>query len=112
MELPLLLAGPILRRVETTLATVWIALSEEATARLLVWEGSVEAGAGGQPFVVSSHQGEMTWRIGDKHTMEGNLPHTDALFTPGPPERSGNSAHFGTAQDGTVIQWVQLGVVA
>jgi hypothetical protein len=28
------------------------------------------------------------------------------------PERSGNSAHFGTAQDGTVIQWVQLGVVA
>ena len=111
MELPLLLAGPILRRVETTLATVWIALSEEATVRLLVWEGSVEAGAGGQPFVVSSHQGEMTWRIGDKHTMEGNLPHTDALFTP-TPERSGNSAHFGTAQDGTVIQWVQLGVVA
>jgi hypothetical protein len=31
LELPLLLAGPILRRVETTLATVWIALSEAAT---------------------------------------------------------------------------------
>jgi N-acetylmuramoyl-L-alanine amidase len=45
------------------------------------------------------------------HTMEGNLPHTDAMFTP-TPERSGNSAHFGTAQDGTVIQWVPLGVVA
>ena len=45
------------------------------------------------------------------HTMVGNLPGTDALFTPGP-NGSGNSAHFGTAQDGTVIQWVPLGVVA
>jgi hypothetical protein len=43
--------------------------------------------------------------------MEGNLPHTDDLFTPGP-DGNGNSAHFGTAQDGTVIQWVPLGVVA
>ena len=30
------------------------------------------------------------------HTMVGNLPGTDALFTPG---GNGNSAHFGTAQD-------------
>jgi hypothetical protein len=45
------------------------------------------------------------------HTMVGNLPGTDALFTPGP-QGNGNSAHFGTAQDGTVIQWVPLGVVA
>ena len=45
------------------------------------------------------------------HTMVGNLPHTDAMFTPGP-QGVGNSAHFGTAQDGTVIQWVPLGVVA
>ena len=45
------------------------------------------------------------------HTMEGNLPHTDELFTPGP-HGNGNSAHFGTAQDGTVIQWVPLGVMA
>jgi N-acetylmuramoyl-L-alanine amidase-like protein len=45
------------------------------------------------------------------HTMVGNLPGTDALFTPGP-KGNGNSAHFGTAQDGTVIQWVPLGVVA
>ncbi len=43
------------------------------------------------------------------HTMVGNLPGTDALFTPG---GNGNSAHFGTAQDGTVVQWVPLGVVA
>ena len=45
------------------------------------------------------------------HTMVGNLPGTDALFTPGP-QGNGNSAHFGTAQDGTVIQWVPLGVIA
>ena len=45
------------------------------------------------------------------HTMEGNLSHTDDLFTPGP-LGNGNSAHFGTAQDGTVIQWVPLGIVA
>jgi hypothetical protein len=45
------------------------------------------------------------------HTMVGNLPGTDNLFTPGP-QGNGNSAHFGTAQDGTVIQWVPLGVVA
>jgi len=31
------------------------------------------------------------------HTMEGNLSHTDDLFTPGP-LGNGNSAHFGTAQ--------------
>jgi N-acetylmuramoyl-L-alanine amidase len=43
------------------------------------------------------------------HTMVGSLPGNDALFTPG---GNGNSAHFGTAQDGTVIQWVPLGVVA
>ena len=45
------------------------------------------------------------------HTMVGNLPHTDAMFTPGP-QGVGNSAHFGTAQDGAVIQWVPLGVIA
>jgi N-acetylmuramoyl-L-alanine amidase len=44
------------------------------------------------------------------HTMVGNLPGTDALFTP--PNGNGNSAHFGTAQNGDVIQWVPLGVVA
>jgi hypothetical protein len=38
------------------------------------------------------------------HTMVANLPDADALFTPGP-RGNGNSAHFGTAQDGTVIQW-------
>jgi hypothetical protein len=65
VELPLLLAGPILRRVETTLATVWVALSKPATVKLRVWEGSVSAGAD-HDFVVSSKDGEQTKRIGDK----------------------------------------------
>lgn len=67
MPLPVLLAGPIVRRVEPTLAAVWIALSKAATVRLLVWEGSVTADADhANPFVASSHAGERTWRIGDQ----------------------------------------------
>ncbi len=41
MDLPLLLAGPILRRVEPGLVSVWLALSEPADVRLQVWEGLV-----------------------------------------------------------------------
>ena len=59
----------------------------------------------GGPLLTSAVRGLIS------HTMEGNLPGTDGLFTPGP-HGNGNSAHFGTAQDGTVIQWVQLGVMA
>jgi hypothetical protein len=83
VDLPLLLAGPILRRVETTLATVWVALSKAASVRLLVWEGSVEAGAA-HPFLVSSAEpGENTWRIGDKLHL--------GLMTVRIPEASGKS---------------------
>lgn len=46
MALPVLLAGPIVRRVEPTLASVWIALSEPATVTLKLWEGRVTAGSG------------------------------------------------------------------
>lgn len=52
MALPLLLAGPILRRVEANLVTVWVALSQPAEIKLLVWEGLVAAGAP-NPFVTS-----------------------------------------------------------
>src|SRR2546430_7100162 len=44
MSLPLLLAGPILRRVEPTLASVWVALRESCTVRMQVWEGRAETG--------------------------------------------------------------------
>ena len=44
MSLPLLLAGPILRRVEPTLASVWVALRDQCDVRLKVWEGRAETG--------------------------------------------------------------------
>lgn len=64
MALPFLLAGPILRRVEPTLVTVWVALSEDATVRLSVWEGRVTGGTSAEPFVISGELHESTWRIG------------------------------------------------
>src|SRR5262249_500160 len=39
MPLPLILAGPILRRVEPALVSVWIALREQCTVKLSLWEG-------------------------------------------------------------------------
>jgi N-acetylmuramoyl-L-alanine amidase len=39
------------------------------------------------------------------HTMVGNLPGTDDMFMNSSREAS---AHFGIAQDGTVIQWVSI----
>jgi hypothetical protein len=43
-DLPLILAGPILRRVEPTLVCVWVALSEPKALRLQVFEGREKAG--------------------------------------------------------------------
>ena len=43
MALPLLLAGPIVRRVEPNLVAVWVAVSEPATVRLSIWEGLHDA---------------------------------------------------------------------
>ena len=45
MSLPLVLAGPILRRVEPNLVAVWIALSRAASVSLTLWEGRTRAGA-------------------------------------------------------------------
>lgn len=84
MALPLLLAGPILRRVEPTLAAVWIALSQAATVRLLVWEGSALADVDHtNPFVQSSASGEQTWRLGDQLHL--------GLLTARIPEASGKA---------------------
>ena len=46
----LLLAGPIVRRVEPRLVSVWVATSESCTVRLKVWPGMVNAGAGSGVF--------------------------------------------------------------
>ena len=40
--LPLMLAGPILRRTEPTLVTVWVALSKKARVEIRIWDGLVQ----------------------------------------------------------------------
>lgn len=65
MAFPLLLAGPIVRRVEPNLASVWVALSEPATVTLKLWEGRVTAGSGN---VLNSSEppGARTIRVGEQ----------------------------------------------
>jgi hypothetical protein len=65
MALPLLLAGPIVRRVEPTLASVWIALRDPATVTLKLWEGHVSAGSGNM-LLSSDPPGVRTLRVGEK----------------------------------------------
>jgi hypothetical protein len=49
-DLPLILAGPILRRVEPRLVTVWMALSDRRSLVLSLFEGRQQAGTGPGPF--------------------------------------------------------------
>jgi len=46
LTLPLVLAGPILRRVEPKLVAVWVALSRPASLTITLWHGRVKGGAG------------------------------------------------------------------
>jgi hypothetical protein len=39
IDLPLVLAGPIVRRVEPSMASVWVALSEPRSVELGIWLG-------------------------------------------------------------------------
>lgn len=74
MPLPLLLAGPLLRRVDPGLVAVQVVLSEPADVRLRVWEGRVASDTTNPPFATSAdvpdpnaappHPGEKTVRIG------------------------------------------------
>ena len=43
MALPLVLAGPILRRVEPNLVSVWLALRDASNLKLALWEGQIKA---------------------------------------------------------------------
>ena len=45
--LPLVIAGPIVRRVEPTLASVWVALSKPRTVTLSIWIGDTAVPAAG-----------------------------------------------------------------
>jgi hypothetical protein len=52
VALPLLLAGPIVRRVESRLVSVWVATSRPCTVRLDVWPGVVDTGSGAGVFTL------------------------------------------------------------
>jgi hypothetical protein len=65
VDLPLLLAGPILRRVEPNLVCVWVALSQHAALKLMVWEGRVDAGAGNMLIDSTPAQSQLL-RVGEK----------------------------------------------
>jgi hypothetical protein len=49
-NLPLILAGPIVRRVEPTLVAVWVALSDVRTVELGIWTGITNVGSSGVLF--------------------------------------------------------------
>ncbi|EHR72229.1 hypothetical protein BurJ1DRAFT_3421 [Burkholderiales bacterium JOSHI_001] len=63
MTLPLVLAGPILRRVEPKLVAVWVALSRPASVTITLWQGRVKGGAG---EFFRSNPATPTLRIADK----------------------------------------------
>src|SRR5438552_19014300 len=68
--LPLLLAGPIVRRVTARSVSVWVALSEEADVTLSLWDQAIVAGAEDGVFVPTDpalHSASRhTIRIGSK----------------------------------------------
>jgi hypothetical protein len=75
MPLPLLLAGPILRRVDPGLVAVQVVLSQQADVRLTVWEGRVAHDTTNPPFASSGdppdlsepapRPGKATVRVGE-----------------------------------------------
>ena len=60
---PLVLGGPVVRRVEPRLASVWLALKAPATVRLEIWQGTQPASVGAAPLVQ-----------GNTHTLRGDRP--------------------------------------
>ena len=87
-EFPLILAGPILRRVEPTLVSVWIALSQPKALLLTVFDGRENTGTvtgvftGGQPRMRGAAN---TLRVGE------NL-HVGVVFAEVPKQQALTSA--------------------
>ncbi len=88
-DLPLILAGPILRRVEPRLVTVWVALSSPQTLLLTVFEGREKTGTGTQIFSGGQPKAKgaaNTLRLGDKlhiGVVFAELPASDQPLLPG-----------------------------
>jgi hypothetical protein len=67
-DLPLVLAGPILRRVEPNLVAVWLATSQAGTAKLALWENQIEFSDADEAtlFFRGPVSGTKTIRVGEK----------------------------------------------
>lgn len=82
--LPLVLAGPILRRVEPSQVTIWMALSASRTVRLGIWSGQTMAGTLNDTFFGLTNalhtNSTSTIRIGDKLHLA--LIHLDLSASP------------------------------
>jgi hypothetical protein len=72
MDFPLILSGPILRRVEPALVSVWVALREKCSVQLALWEGhsikdsSAERLFAPPPTIQPSEDKVDSIRIGEK----------------------------------------------
>lgn len=83
-NLPLILSGPIVRRVEPTSVSVWVALSAGRTVELGLWVGSTAAPAGFFGNGTAVHRASVeTLRLGDKlHLAVVTLDLTAAPLIP------------------------------
>ena len=68
MDLPLILAGPILRRVEPNVVAVWVALRDPSTLKLALWENQLAASDATDTnlWFRSPDPGTSTVRVGEK----------------------------------------------
>jgi len=67
VALPLVLAGPILRRVEPNLVAVWIALQQAASLKVGLWENRISASdADDNSVFFRSPDPVKTLRVADK----------------------------------------------
>ncbi|WP_045224495.1 hypothetical protein [Methyloterricola oryzae] len=63
MDLPLILAGPILRRTEPNLVSVWLALRESADITLSIWDG-LQSHSESMPTALASSAPQRSTRLG------------------------------------------------
>jgi hypothetical protein len=97
----LLLAGPILRRVEPALVSVWVALRDPSRVRVLVWEGRAESG---RPTPLAASPDTHTVRVGAKlHLAEVTVQLPDTAGTSFQPD-SLYSYDVGMTPDGSTTE--------
>jgi len=61
-----MLAGPMLRRIELNLMSVWVALKEPASVKLSLWEGGGIKAGEKEPFASGPDPAAQTLRIGQQ----------------------------------------------